>query len=76
MSDIDQMEEKRCLVRSPRVLDLTDSNGYTAESSIEVKIKGEEAAAEEEENVEPEPVADEGTTDAEVPEFKPPVNEQ
>jgi benzylsuccinate CoA-transferase BbsE subunit len=28
MSDIDQMEEKKCLVRSPRVLDLTDRNGY------------------------------------------------
>ena len=28
MSDIDRMEENRCLIRSPRVLDLTNKNGY------------------------------------------------
>ena len=28
MNEIDRVEEKKCLVRSPRVLDLTDKNGY------------------------------------------------
>jgi len=28
MSDMDRTEEKKCLIRSPRVLDLTDKNGH------------------------------------------------